>query len=148
MSETLGMLCDKLTIVKLKEYHTNNEEKLNSLFKQAQQLQNEIDEYIYDALKGRISIDKLSFDSNKVYIEKGNEMRNFEGSFGDLISSLADTNCKLWHTQEKVYEFEKVEVKEKDNVIKELAILNLERNQCIDKINNMFKNFIKNKYEN
>lgn len=148
MSETLGMLCDKLTIVKLKEYHTNNEEKLNSLFKQAQQLQNEIDEYIYDALNGRISIAKLSFDSNKVYIEKGNEMRNFEGSFGDLISSLADTNCKLWHTQEKVYEFEKVEVKEKDNVIKELAILNLERNQCIDKINNMFKNFIKNKYEN
>jgi hypothetical protein len=148
MAETLGMLCDKLTIVKLKEYHTNNEERLNSLIKQAEQLQNEIDEYIYDALNGKISIDKLSFDSNKVYIEKGNEMRSFEGSFGDLISSLADTNCKLWHTQEKVYEFEKVEVKEKDNVIKELAILNLERNQCIDKINNMFKNFIKNKYEN
>jgi hypothetical protein len=148
MAETLGMLCDKLTIVKLKEYHTNNEERLNSLIKQAEQLQNEIDEYIYDALNGKISIDKLSFDSNKVYIEKGNEMRSFEGSFGDLISSLADTNCKLWHTQEKVYEFEKVEVKEKDNVIKELAILNLERNQCIDKINNMFKNYIKNKYEN
>ena len=41
MAETLGMLCDQLTVVKLKQFHAENEEKLKSLQKQAQQLQEE-----------------------------------------------------------------------------------------------------------
>ena len=46
MAETLGMLCDKLTIVKLKQYHTEDKDRLTSLEKQSVQLQAEIDEYI------------------------------------------------------------------------------------------------------
>ena len=45
MAETLGMLCDKLTIVQLKKYHTSEEVRLQSLDKQIKQLQLEIDEF-------------------------------------------------------------------------------------------------------
>jgi hypothetical protein len=38
-----------------------------------------------------------------------------------------------------VYEFEKVPATEKDAVIKQLAILNLERTRCIDQIDKTFK---------
>lgn len=137
MAETLGMLCDKLTIVRLKQYHSDDEGKLASLEKQAAQLRQEIDEYLSDALSGKISPERLTFDANKVFIEEGNEVREVTGSLGEIMYQLADVNCRLWHEQEKVYEFEKVPVAEKDNVVKMLALLNLERNKCIDRINGL-----------
>jgi hypothetical protein len=48
----------------------------------------------------------------------------------------------LWHEQEKVYEFELVSPENKDKVVKQLAILNLERNKCMDEIDNTFRNYI------
>ena len=125
MAETLGTLSDKLTIVKLKQFHTEDEERLKSLKQQENQLQNEIDELVKDAVNGKIPPDKLTFSSNKVYKKEGNETQNLTGSIGQVFGILADTNCKLWHVQEKVYEFETVPAAEKDGVIKELAILNL-----------------------
>lgn len=145
MAETLGMLCDKLTIVKLKQYHTSDSNRLESLNNQAFELQNEIDEYLADAVSGNISLNKLTFSSNKVYKKEGNEVKEVSGSFGQIFSNLADVNCRLWHEQEKVYEFEKVIDSEKNTVVKQLAILNLERNKCIDAINELFKNLIINK---
>jgi len=142
MAETLGMLCDKLTIVKLKQYHTEDAEKLKSLAVQAGQLQLEIDEYVNDALQGRIPQERLTFDANKVYKQEGNRVAEVTGFFGELVAQLADTNCLLWHEQEKVYEFEKVTPDQKDHVVKQLAILNLQRNKCIDGINLLFKNLI------
>lgn len=144
MAETLGTLSDKLTIVKLKQFHTEDEAKLASLAKQEKQLQSEIDELVKDAINGKISPDKLTFSSNKVYKKEGNETQDLTGSIGQVFGFLADTNCKLWHVQEKVYEFEAVPVAEKDGVIKELAILNLERNNCIDEIDKLFVSLIKN----
>ncbi len=138
MSETIGSLCDKLTIIKLKQWHTDDSSKLASLSKQEQQLKAEIDEFIYDAVTGKIPLDRLTFEANKVYNKIGNEIREISGSIGEVFSELAEVNCQLWHEQEKVYEFEKVPVNEKDAVVKQLAILNLERNQCIDKINKHF----------
>ena len=139
MAETMGMLCDKLTIVKLKQYHTEDDKKkLNSLNKQAKQLQEEIDEYISDAINGKIPIEKLSFASNKVFKSKGNETPDINGNIGEVISQLAEVNCKLWHEVEKGYDIENVPIKEKDNVVKMLAILNLQRNKCIDEIDSKF----------
>jgi hypothetical protein len=135
MAETLGMLCDKLTIVKLKQYHSTEDDRLASLALQCENLKEEIDIYISDAISGKIPIDRLSFDSNKVFKKEGNTIRKIEGSLGDVFYQLAEINCELWHEQEKVYDFESVPVIEKDNVVKKLAILNLERNQCIDAIN-------------
>ena len=138
MAETLGMLCDKLTIVKLKQYHSTDEARLVSLQKQSAQLQQEIDEYIQDAVDGAISPDRLTFDANKVFKSAGNEIKEVTGHFGEIFYQLADVNCRLWHEQEKVYDFEVVPDDEKNGVVKQLAVLNLERNKCIDSINNLF----------
>ena len=135
MAETLGMLCDKLTIVKLKEYHTDDPARLKSLGSQALQLQQEIDEYIHAAVNGEIPAERLVFASNKVYKKEGNFVPDVTGRIGEVFYHLADVNCRLWHEQEKVYEFEKVSVEQKDKVVKQLALLNLERNKCIDSIN-------------
>ena len=143
MAETLGMLCDKLTIVKLKQYHTEDTVKLKSLDNQCQMLQKEMDEYLQDAIIGKIPIERLTFESNKVYKQEGNQVKDVNGEIGQVFYQLADVNCRLWHEQEKVYEFEKVPASEKDTVVKKLALLNLERNKCIDSINNLFASAIK-----
>ena len=145
MAETLCMLCDKLTIVKLKEYHTEDEARLTSLKEQAKQLQAEINEYFVDAIHGKIPVARMSFAANKVYKKDGNEVGDVTGRIGEIFYQLADVNCRLWHEQEKVYEFEKVPVHEKDKVVKQLAILNLERNKCIDAINSRFSEIILNR---
>ena len=144
MAETLGMLCDKLTIVRLKQFHTTDPDRLASLDKQSTQLKEEIDSYIADGLHGLIPTAKLVFESNKVFKEDGNKVSEVEGNFGEVMYQLADVNCQLWHEQEKVYEFEKVKPEEKDGVVKKLATLNLERNKCIDRINQLFAELISN----
>ncbi|MEG4502614.1 hypothetical protein QUA81_03080 [Microcoleus sp. F6_B4] len=139
MAETLGSLCDKLTIVKLKQWHSEDEIRLQSLAVQEKQLQQEINEFISAAISGQIPIARLTFASNKVYKQEGNYVPDVLGSIGEIFSQLAHVNCNLWHEQEKVYEFEKVAASEKDRVVKQLAILNLERNKCIDGIDGNFK---------
>ena len=145
MAETLGMLCDKLTIVKLKEYHTEDAIRLQSLQMQAGQLQKEIDEYLLQAISGDIMPERLSFAANKVFKKEGNEVADVSGKIGEVFYQLADVNCRLWHEQEKVYAFETVPPAEKDKVVKQLAVLNLERNKCIDAINNELINIVKDK---
>ncbi len=131
MAETLGMLCDKLTIIKLKQYHSDDEERLSSLHNQASQLKEEIDDYIANAVNGNIPANKLTFSANKVFKKEGNETKNVIGNIGELFSQLADVNCRLWHEVEKGYDIENIPPNEKDNLVKMLAVLNLERNKCI-----------------
>lgn len=145
MAETLGSLCDKLTVVKLKQYHSEDKKKLESLAQQEKSLIDEIDEYIFNALNNEIPLAKLSFAANKVFKEEGNEIKEVKGSLAEVFSTLANVNCLLWHEQEKVYEFEKVPSKEKDIVVKRLAILNLQRNKCMDEINNLLISFVVNR---
>ncbi|MFN2577937.1 MAG: hypothetical protein ABR607_09650 [Pyrinomonadaceae bacterium] len=142
MAETLGSLCDKLATVKLKLWHTDDAQRLESLRKQEQQLHHEIDEFMSSAISGQIPIERLTFAQNKVYKKEGNAVPEFNGSLGETFAQLAHTVCKLWHVQEKVYEFESVPLNQKDNVIKELAIVNLERNQCIDGLDQRFRELI------
>lgn len=138
MAETLGSLCDKLTVVKLKEWHSEEPARLEALRRQEQQLQQEITEYLHAAFSGQIPIERLTFAANKVYKKEGNAVPDVTGSIGEVFSRLADVNCRLWHTQERVYEFEKVPAGDKDAVIKQLALLNLERTRCIDQIDRVF----------
>ena len=142
MAETLGSLCDKLTIVKLKQWHSEDPERLNSLAVQEKQLQLEINEFVEDSIAGETPIEKLVFSANKVFKEDGNYVPEVIGNIGEVFSQLAEVNCKLWHEQEKVYEFEKVPIAEKDIVVKQLALLNLERNKCIDRIDRQFQSTI------
>ena len=134
MAETLGSLCDKLSIIKLKQWHADDPAKTASLEGQERQLKEEIDAFVAAALAGRIPPQSLTFAANKIYSGAGNEVAETEGSIGQLIAQLAHVNCALWHEQERVYEFERVPVSDKDKVVKQLALLNLERNQCMDGI--------------
>ncbi len=143
MAETLGFLCDKLAVVKLKQWHTEKQDKLKSLRVQEKQLEQEINEFIVAAVTGKIPVDRMTFASNKVYKIKGNVFAEVTGTMGGLFSKLVEANCKLWHEQEKAYDFESIPAEEKDGVVKRLAILNLERNQCIDKIDEQFRNLVK-----
>lgn len=143
MAETLGTLGDKLTTVKLKQWHTDDKNRLESLALQEKQLQGEIDEFIADAISGKIPLEKLTFAANKVYKKEGNETGEISGSLGEIFAMLAEVNCKLWHVQETVYDFEKIPVEEKDSVIRELAVVNLERNNCIDELDKAFQSIIK-----
>ena len=142
MAETLGSLCDKLATVKLKLWHTDDDDRRQSLRAQEKQLQQEIDEFMTAALAGDIPLDRLTFAQNKVYKKEGNVVPQFDGTLGESFAQLAQTVCKLWHVQEKVYEFEAIPIEQKDGVIKELAIVNLERNQCIDKLDQQFRDLI------
>jgi len=142
MAETLGSLCDKLTIVKLKQWHSEEPERLKSLTTQEKQLQDELDKFISDAIVGNIPSERLTFASNKVFKKEGNVVADIQGDIGEVFSRLANVNCMLWHEQEKVYEFENIPAEEKDAVVKRLAVLNLERNKCIDQINQQFRTAI------
>ncbi len=143
MAETLGSLCDKLTIVKLKQFHTDDADKLGSLSVQEQQLQSEIDNFVLSASKGIIPSERLIFSANKIYKQAGNAIADVVGNLGTTISQLADVNCRLWHQQEYVYDFENVPPEKKNEVIKQLALLNLERNKCIDHIDRQFQALVK-----
>lgn len=145
MAETLGSLCDKLTIVKLKQYHSEDEARLQSLRQQEQQLSDEINGFVAAAVAGEIPADRLTFSANKVFKKEGNETRDFSGSIGTVFAELAAVNCDLWHEQEKVYEFSAVPAAEKDKVVNRLAVLNLERNKCIDAIDRQFRQMIVSK---
>jgi hypothetical protein len=146
MAETLGSLCDKLTIVKLKQYHSQDSIRLESLAHQEKQLSEEIDDYLQNAVKGKIPKERLVFSSNKVYKKEGNEISQIAGSVSRIFSELATVNCELWHEQEKVYEFEKVPSNDKNKVVKRLALLNLRRTQCIDEIDKKFQEIVVNKH--
>ena len=135
MAETLGSLCDKLTIVKLKQFHCDQAEKAASLAEQERLLVEEMDVFWREALRGAIPTERLTFRANKVYRQEGHALPGLDAaSFGAVVTELAQVNCALWHEQEKVYDFEKVPVAEKDGVVRQLAVLNLRRNQCIDAI--------------
>jgi hypothetical protein len=142
LAETLGSLCDKLATVKLKLWHTDETDRLESLRAQEKQLQQENDEFMSAAMSGDIPIERLTFAQNKVYKKEGNAVPEFKGTLGESFAQLAHTVCKLWHVQEKVYEFEAIPMDRKDGVIKDLAIVNLERNQCIDQLDQQFRDLV------
>jgi hypothetical protein len=139
MAETLGSLCDKLTVVKLKEWHSTAPERLASLQVQARQLCSEIDEFVVAATSGQVPLERLTFAANKVYKQAGNAITPAAGTLGEIFARLASVNCALWHEQEKVYDFENVPPEAKNTVVKQIALLNLERTDCIDAIDRVFR---------
>jgi hypothetical protein len=140
MAETLGSLCDKLTIIKLKQYHADaaNREIQESLSSQEFQLREEINTYVAGAISGGIPLEKIISKSNKIHTGvTANPICTT--SLAGMFSVLAAVNCEIWHHQEKIYNFESVPADMKDSVIRQIAILNLQRNGCIDSINQLFR---------
>jgi hypothetical protein len=140
MAETLGSLCDKLTIVKLKEWHSEQQpERMRSPATQEHRLREKMDAFIADAASGRIPVERLTFAAYKVYRKEGNAVPEVTASIGPVFSHLAEVNCRLWHEVDKGYEIEKVPPDARHGIVKQLAVLNLERAQCIDEIDRQLR---------
>jgi hypothetical protein len=135
--ETLGSLCDKLIVVELKIFHTENVEKTN-LKEQEKKLCEEIDQYVVRAIVGKIDPGDLTFDTNKVY-DKSISIPNITGDIGQLLVTLTGINCEIWHDVDKSYMADQIPADELSGLVKRLAVLNLHRNKCIDAINDQFK---------
>lgn len=138
MSETLGSLIDKISIVNLKIEHTKDKDKIENLYTQNRNLCEEIEEYINDALLGKVAINKLQIKANKVYDEGKYIIKIDNNSIGNNISQLISCNIKIWREQENIYNFERVPESKKNVVIKNIAELNLERNKLIELIDQEF----------
>ena len=138
MADTLGSLCDKLTIVKLKQWHSKDRKRIKSLKIQEQTLQEEIDEFVRDAFNGTVPQQRLKFEANKVYKKKGNAVAEVRGDIGAVFSQLAQVNCELWHEVEKSYDIDHVPDDQKGVLVKRLAVLNLERTRCMEAIDDNF----------
>lgn len=138
MAETLGSLIDKISIVNLKIEHTKDKDKIENLYTQNRNLCEEIEEYINDALLGKVAINKLQIKANKVY-DEGKYIINIDNrSIGNNISQLISCNIKIWYEQENIYNFERVPESKKNVVTKNIAELNLERNKLIELIDQEF----------
>ena len=124
--------------VKLKQWHADHPQKAKSLAAQEHQLQGEIDAYMASALTGEIPLQRIAFAANKIFRKKGHEVKPVSGEMGQLLAQLAEANCRLWHVQEKVYEFHQIPPAKKNGVINQLAVLNLERTKCIEAIDLKF----------
>ena len=107
MAETLGSLCDKLTIVKLKAYHTKRDdrERMEKLSSQDMQLRKEINEYVANAVSRKIPLEKITCETLKIHTGV-TALDNLIVSIGGSVATLADVNCDIWHLQEKLYNFE------------------------------------------
>jgi hypothetical protein len=138
LSETLGSLIDKISIVNLKIEHTKDKDKIENLYTQNRNLCEEIEEYINDALLGKVAINKLQIKANKVYDEGKYIIKIDNNSIGNNISQLISCNIKIWREQENIYNFERVPESKKNVVIKNIAELNLERNKLIELIDQEF----------
>lgn len=137
--ETLGSLCDKLTVVALKRWHSTDQTQLDSLAVQQQHLQDEIASFVAFAVSGAVPRDEITFVANKV-IHKGIPALGDASeliTLGKTMTRLAALNCELWHEIEKSYD-DDLSLLIRAELPKSIATLNLLRNQCIDRIDALF----------
>ena len=138
MAETLGSLCDKLIISELKKIHTLDELKIHEVQSRIEILKEELNEFVDNAIRGKISKNRLVVKANKVYDESKYPQYNCTLSMAGYISELSRINFELWKEQEKIYEFDSVPDNLKNSVIYKLAKLNLDRNKIIEEIYLLF----------
>lgn len=142
--ETLGSLCDKLCVIKLKQNHTDvrDRERQDNLAMQELNLLYEIADYFKDAVSGKIPKEKLSVKSNKIHT--GTDMPGIDFSnMGILVSMLAQINCEIWHLQEKLYNFSVIPAEEKDAVVEAITKENLKRGRCVEGIDMKLQELLK-----
>lgn len=135
--ETLGSLIDKLVVVELKIFHTNDLLATN-LQEQKARLCQEINTFVARATAGKILVDDLAVESNKVY-DKDIKLPMFTGEIGELVSSLCMINCDIWHKVDQSYHVEDLKHHELVELVNNLAVVNLHRNKCIEAIDRQFK---------
>lgn len=154
MAETLGSLIDKLGIKSMKEFHIKKmlqskkakftkcqlKDKLQILRKQKRYLFKEIEEFIVEASEGRIVLrdEKLKL-YNKLHLI--GRIGNIN-SISKTIDRLTKRNLELWHLEDEARR-EDLSLSCIGSIKKKIDIANQQRNDLIDKIDELFEQKLK-----
>lgn len=150
MAETLGSLVDKITIKEIRNYHLREmlklkegkfsadaiNSKIRLLNQQIKTMDKEIDCFIIAALNGKIN---LRDEKLKLYNapEDMNKIPQF-ASLGATISGLAQKNLELWHLEDEARRKD-VTLEYIGGIKKKIDLANQQRNDFIDKIDELFE---------
>ena len=154
MAETLGSLIDKLAIKDLREYHLREmrkeknkkfssreiENKLNVLQEQKRKLIHESERFIAGAIKGDVLLkdEKLKLYNPCEVIGKIPPVENL----GEAISYLSNKNAELWHLEDEARRND-VSLSFIGKIKKKIDLANQQRNDFIDKIDELFEKMIR-----
>ena len=154
MAETLGSLIDKLSIKNLRYWHLDEDsqardvsdpqkqelmDKMELVDRQRKELLEEIDVFLSSALAGEVRI-----RDEKVKLYKNLNVTSAENvnHLGEAVSKLAMSNIKLWHLEDEV---RREDLPDTDIVKtkRKIDTNNQERNNFMDKVDEILENFVK-----
>jgi len=155
MAETLGSLIDKLSIKNLRYWHLDEASqardassgpqkqelmaKMELVDRQRKELLEEIDVFLSSALAGEVRI-----RDEKVKLYKNLNVTSAEdvNHLGEAVSKLAMSNIKLWHLEDEV---RREDLPDTDIVKtkRKIDTNNQERNNFMDKVDEILENFVK-----
>ncbi len=154
MAETLGSLVDKLTIKDIREFHLCQmlesgdkkfskeelEEKKAILGSQKRDLAKEIDDFLVLALAGKV---RLKDEKLKLYNPLKDMGRIAQtDSLGEAVSGLAQKNLELWHLEDEARRND-LGLEYVGQIKRKIDLTNQQRNDFIDKIDELFEKKIK-----
>lgn len=142
MSETLGSLLDKLSVLKIRQWHTDDDDTtFVRLEEQECLLEDEIDKFIDGALKGSIPHALLTHPAFKTGV---NGSPSVYASIAANFSKLTEVNCDIWHDVEKSrLPKDSMPSDQWYTLVQRLAYLNLQRNGCKEAIDRQFSELCK-----
>lgn len=143
MAETLGSLIDKLTIKNirldnLRKKGKKSRKKMNIVQSQRRRLLEEMDEFLAQALKGKV---KLKDEKVKLY-RQSKVGEKISGTLGPLVDSLCQKNMQLWDLEDEARRSDVSDVYI-GKIKRKIDIANLSRNDLIDRIDELLERKVK-----
>ena len=132
--ETLGSLVDKFSIAKLRLNAMRDknveETKVNLVHQQTENLKNEIDSFLFHAIRGEVQLEEPKFKFYKNENASGEKHTNLSSS----IERLFEANHTLWNLEDKRRDpsYSDKQIRE---ICDDVAKYNRIRNDMIDEIN-------------
>ena len=154
MAETLGSLVDKLSIKNLRIWHIEEalekdsgsqelKAKRDLADKQRQNLVEEINGFLVAALQGEVCIRD---EKIKMYTNTNVSSSDSVKKLGEAVSELAFRNIKLWHCEDEVRRTD-LEDSEIVKIKRRIDTTNQERNDLMDKVDQILQTESENKFE-
>lgn len=154
MAETLGSLVDKLTIKSIREFYLNKDikskkakftqkqlkDKLALLKRQKTTQLKEIDNFITLALNNRVTLREEKIKLYNAVKDMGKIGKNEKLS--QAIEGLSRKNIELWHLEDEARRSD-VNLTYIGKIKKKIDPTNQQRNDFIDKIDELFEKEIK-----
>ncbi|MFC1559881.1 DUF4254 domain-containing protein [Candidatus Margulisiibacteriota bacterium] len=147
MAETLGGLIDKLTIKNIRQWHLKNEatkltatqinQALKIIRSQINDLTDEINDFIKNAIKGKVRVREQKL---KLYKNPKEELTLNE--IGPLVALLSRENLYIWQLEDHVRR-EGLPDSEIVKAKRKIDAANQKRNDLIDRIDELLEKKLK-----